>query len=196
MGYAIAAAAREAGARVIMVSGPVNQAVPAGVECIAVESAQAMCDAVMDRVAECDIFVAAAAVADYRPAEPADQKIKKGAAALALSLEPAPDILARVAAGTPRPFCVGFAAETEDIERNAQKKRLRKGVDLIAANRVGAGLGFDSDDNALLLLWEGGRMELARDRKARLAVRLIAKVAELYKASNHSSTEHHAKHSA
>jgi phosphopantothenoylcysteine decarboxylase/phosphopantothenate--cysteine ligase len=197
MGYAVAAAARQAGASVALISGPVSLQPPEGVECIQVESAQAMHDTVMARVAECDIFIAAAAVADYCPADRAPRKIKKQAADWSLPLVPAPDILGGVAGTEPRPFCVGFAAETDDLEKNAQKKRLRKGVDLIAANQVGDGQGFDSDDNALLLIWEGGKTQLKRDSKTRLAMRLIEHIARLYNEPDHkASTEPHAKHSA
>lgn len=197
MGYAVAAAARQAGARVELISGPVSLDPPAGVDCVPVESAQAMYDAVMARTAGCDIFIAAAAVADYRPAEVATHKIKKHAADWSLPLVPAPDILSSAARSQPRPFCVGFAAETDDLERNAQKKRLHKGVDLVAANQVGEGQGFEVDDNALLLVWEGGKTCLPKDSKTRLAIRLIEHIARLYNESDHtSSTEHHAKHSA
>jgi len=198
MGYAIARAAREAGAEVTLISGPVALDAPSGMPCIGVESAQEMLEAVMQRVSNCDLFIAAAAVADYRPAEPAPQKIKKRAAPSALQLEPVTDVLATVAALEQRPFCVGFAAETEQLEQHAQKKRLRKGVEMIAANPVGGGRGFDSDDNELLLVWEGGQCRLPRDSKARLARQLVDEIASLYsqRFNKEISSEHHAKHSA
>lgn len=179
MGYAIARAAREAGAQVILVSGPVNLAPPAGVTCVRVEQAEAMREAVMRQVAAVDLFIATAAVADYRPAVRAGEKIKKRDGTLTLDLEPTPDILAEVAALTPRPFTVGFAAETERVAEYAQDKRRRKQVDLIAANRVDdQGLGFDSDDNALTVFWDGGSRALPRQPKQALAVALLALIAE------------------
>jgi phosphopantothenoylcysteine decarboxylase/phosphopantothenate--cysteine ligase len=198
MGYAIARAAREAGASVELVSGPVRLDAPPGVQRVTVESGQEMLDAVLERITDCDLFIATAAVADYRPAKPAQQKIKKKVADTSLQLEPVADILATVAALDHRPFCVGFAAETEQLEQHAQKKRLRKGVELIAANRVGNGRGFESDDNELLLVWEGGTCWLPKDSKTRLAHRLIEKIAGLYpqRSNKPISTEYHAKHSA
>jgi len=199
MGYAIAAAAREAGAVVRLVSGPVALPVPAGVERISVESAQDMLEAVLNCVgAGCDLFISAAAVADYRPVDKAAHKIKKQVGAITLSLEPTTDILTTVAALQDRPFCVGFAAETDELEAHAQKKRLLKGVEMIAANRVGVNLGFEADDNELFLVWEGGSRWLARDRKTRLARDLIAQIAELYSrgSAKQSQSESHAKHSA
>ncbi|MFQ5644330.1 MAG: bifunctional phosphopantothenoylcysteine decarboxylase/phosphopantothenate--cysteine ligase CoaBC [Thiogranum sp.] len=180
MGYAVARAARDAGADVELVSGPVALAAPAGVQRVMVESCQQMLDAVLAQVADCDIFIAAAAVADYRPVAPALQKIKKQASDWSLQLEPAPDILATVAALENRPWCVGFAAETEQLEQNARKKRMHKGVEMIAANQVGAGLGFETDSNELLLVWEGGERHLAVAPKSRLAVQLVEQIADLY----------------
>ena len=199
MGYAIAAAARAAGARVELVSGPVALEVPAGVACEQVESAQDMLDAVLARINDCDIFIATAAVADYRPAAPAQQKIKKREEALSLQLEPTADILATVAALTARPLCIGFAAETEQLEQNARRKRMHKGVEMIAANRVGDGQGFETDDNELLLVWEGGERLLPRTTKTRLAVQLLEQVADLYSqrlSSDNETSQTHAKHSA
>jgi len=198
MGYAIARAAREAGASVELVSGPVLLDAPDGVQRVMVESGEEMLAAVLERMSDCDLFIATAAVADYRPARPALQKIKKQAIHTSLPLEPVTDILATVAALDHRPFCVGFAAETEQLEQYAQKKRLRKGVDLIAANRVGNGQGFESDDNELLLVWEGGSCWLRKDAKTRLAHQLIEKITSLYpqRFNKQISSEHHAKHSA
>jgi phosphopantothenoylcysteine decarboxylase / phosphopantothenate---cysteine ligase len=185
MGYAVAAAAAEAGARVVLVSGPGALEAPAGVECIRVESAQEMHDAVLGRAAEADIFVAAAAVADYRPAAPAAHKIKKGAQTLTLALERTPDILAAVAGLTRPPFTVGFAAETERLEEHALAKLSGKALDMIAANRVGeAGSGFEAEENALQVYWTGGARALARAPKPRLARELIALVAERYHEKN------------
>lgn len=198
MGYAIAGAAREAGASVELVSGPVVLDAPAGVRRTIVESAQQMLDAVMARMPDCDLFIANAAVADFRPAEPARHKVKKQKTETSLRLQPVADILATVAARDHRPVCIGFAAETEELERHAQKKRLHKGVDMIAANRVGNGEGFESDHNELLLVWEGGKCRLPKASKARLAQQLIEKIADLYSQRwrGQKSSEHHAEHSA
>ncbi|OOG25713.1 bifunctional 4'-phosphopantothenoylcysteine decarboxylase/phosphopantothenoylcysteine synthetase [Thioalkalivibrio denitrificans] len=178
MGYALARAAREAGARVTLVSGPTAIAPPPGVECVHVETAQQMHEAVMSRVAQAQVFVATAAVADYRPASIADQKIKKDAARRSLELERNPDILAAVAALPQRPLVVGFAAETQDLERNARAKLMKKGLDLIAANDVSGGRGFDADDNALTLLWPGGGTTLPLQSKEQLARQLVAVIAD------------------
>jgi len=198
MGYAVARAAREAGASVELVSGPVALDAPAGVQRVVVESAQEMLEAVLARITDCDIFIAAAAVADYRPVAPEQQKIKKQANDWSLQLELTPDILAIVAALKNRPWCVGFAAETERLEQNARKKRMHKGVEMIAANQVGGALGFESDHNQLLLVWEGGECLLPVAAKSRLAVQLVEQIVELYsrKITTEESLENDAKHSA
>ncbi|QKT04227.1 bifunctional phosphopantothenoylcysteine decarboxylase/phosphopantothenate--cysteine ligase CoaBC [Ectothiorhodospiraceae bacterium 2226] len=183
MGYAVARAAREAGAEVTLISGPVTLAAPAGVECLRVESAAEMAAAVRAQVAACDIFIGAAAVADYRAATPAEHKIKKQGETLTLELVRNPDILAEVAARDPRPFTVGFAAETDDLTGHAASKLRAKGLDMIAANRVGAGLGFDVAHNALLVLWPGGDRDLGEADKLTLARRLIELVGERYAAA-------------
>jgi len=183
MGFAVAAAAARAGARVTLVSGPVALATPAGVARIDVESAAQMRAAVGDAVAACDIFIAAAAVADYRPQQVAAAKVKKRAAALHLELEPTTDILAEVAARADGPFTVGFAAETDNVTGHARAKLEAKGLDLVAANRVGDGLAFDRDDNELELLWPGGGLRLPRTSKAELARQLIDRIAERYHAT-------------
>jgi len=196
MGYAVVEAAREAGARVVLVSGPTALETPVGVKSVRVETAAEMLSAVQAQLAEgCDLFISAAAVADYRPSAPAATKMKKQSDALSLPLQPVTDILATVALGKPRPFCVGFAAETENLLPYAQKKRMSKGVELIAANQVGAGLGFDVDDNELLLVWEGGSKTLERASKARLARQLIKQIAVLFM-DGANTQEHHAEHSA
>ncbi len=185
MGYAVAEAAAEAGAQVVLVSGPVALPAPPRVECVRVESAEEMHRAVMARAGACDIFIAAAAVADYRPRVQAGQKIKKDRQELELVLERTPDILAAVAALPQRPFVVGFAAETERLEEHAHAKRIRKNLDLIAANQVGRpGSGFESDDNALQVYWEGGSEALPLMPKSRLARQLISIIAERYHAKN------------
>lgn len=177
MGYAIAQAACEAGARVILVSGPTRLEPPAGVDFVAVTSALDMHAAVMARAAQAAIFIATAAVADYRPAQTAAAKMKRDAGPLTLTLVPNPDILAAVAHLPQRPYTVGFAAETHDVLRHARGKLIAKGIDLIAANQVGAELGFERDDNELTVLWADGEQHLARTSKARLARELIALVA-------------------
>jgi len=180
MGYAVAQAARDAGATVILISGPVGIDPPPGVEFVLVESAQQMYDAVHRALAAADIYIGAAAVADYQAPAVAAQKMKKSSEKMQLELVGAPDILASVAALTSgRPFVVGFAAETENVEENARAKLTRKRVDMIAANRVGDGLAFDCDDNSLLVLWAGGREEIASCGKPELARRLVALIAKV-----------------
>ncbi len=183
MGFAVAEAAVAAGARVMLVSGPVSLKTPPGVERIDVESAVEMHAAVMERVRQANIFIATAAVADYRAAEPADQKIKKTQETLQLALVRNPDILAEVAGlRSHRPFTVGFAAETHDVLRYAEDKRRRKHLDLIAANQVGVtGSGFESEQNELHVLWEGGERVLPLADKSLLGQQLVALIAERYR---------------
>jgi phosphopantothenoylcysteine decarboxylase/phosphopantothenate--cysteine ligase len=202
MGYAIAAAAAEAGARVVLVSGPVVLPPPDRVACIQVESASEMQAAVLARVNDCDIFIGTAAVADYRPRAIAEHKLKKHTAALHLDLERTTDILAAVAALHPAPFTVGFAAETERLAEHARSKRMAKSLDMIAANWVNVpGQGFAADDNALTIYWEGGEIESPRAAKAQLARSLIAQIAAHYSAKQqhrhpHRDTQQHADDSA
>ena len=177
MGFAVARAAREAGARVTLIAGPVHLQTPEGVDRIDVETAAQMYAAVHDVVAECDVYIGAAAVADYTPVCCADNKIKKTSDALDLHLQKPPDILASVAALARRPFVVGFAAETTRVEEHALSKLERKKLDLIAANEVGCDRAFDRDDNALLLLWPGGKQSLALKSKAELAYEFVAFIA-------------------
>jgi phosphopantothenoylcysteine decarboxylase/phosphopantothenate--cysteine ligase len=184
MGFAVAEAARDAGADVVIVSGPVNVATPVGVRRIDVESAEQMLEAVRAEIADTDVFIASAAVSDYRAREVAEHKIKKTSEQLVLQLARTPDILATVAAGTPRPFVVGFAAETQNVERNALTKLETKKLDMIAANQVGEGLAFDCDDNALTVYWNGGKRELARAPKCQLAAELLDVIAERYAAGS------------
>ena len=179
MGYAIAASAARAGATVTLVSGPVARATPTGVERIDVETACEMESAVQARVDGCDLFIATAAVTDYRPTEVAGQKLKKGEeSGRTLALTHNPDILAGVCARQPRPYCVGFAAETEALADHAQTKRRRKGADLICANTVGNGAGFGDVDSTLELFWEGGAQTLGPATKETLARELVALLAE------------------
>jgi len=184
MGYAVAAAAARAGAKVALVSGPVDLPAPPGVRVVPADTAEAMRVAVQAELPGTALFVGAAAVADYRPAHPAAQKIKKKAGTMNLELVRNPDILAEVAASAARPFVVGFAAETNDVEANARLKLEAKKLDLIAANRVGADCGFDREDNALVALWADGRMDLGGGAKAELADRLIGLIVERMRASH------------
>jgi phosphopantothenoylcysteine decarboxylase/phosphopantothenate--cysteine ligase len=178
MGFAVAAAAHEAGAHVTIVSGPVQLPTPGGVTRINVESARDMYAAVHRQVADADVFIAAAAVADFQPVTVAKHKIKKQGVAVKLDLEPAPDIIKSVADMAKRPFVVGFAAETNDVEENARGKLKRKKLDMIAANQVGEGIAFDCDDNALTVIWPGGKVEVARGPKIEVARQLIALIAQ------------------
>lgn len=182
MGFAIAAAARALGADVTLVSGPVHLSTPSGVRRIDVRSAEQMREAVLAALPGQHVFVATAAVADFRPRERRDSKIKKsGDAALTLDLVQNPDILAEVAAQAAplRPFVVGFAAETDDVERYARDKLARKRLDMIAANRVGAdNCGFDSERNALSVYWADGSAEIGMADKSEVARRLLALVLE------------------
>ncbi len=180
MGFAVARAAAEAGAGVTLISGPVHLATPKGVQRVQVETAAEMHTVVMREVAQTDIFVAAAAVADYAPVEIAQEKIKKRNDNLELKLTKTPDILLQVAARVPRPFTVGFAAETEKLEAHAREKLEKKQLDMVAANWVGNGRGFDRDDNALAVYWKDGAAELGNAPKIELARRLIRLVAEQY----------------
>jgi phosphopantothenoylcysteine decarboxylase/phosphopantothenate--cysteine ligase len=188
MGFATAQAARALGAKVTLVSGPVNIDTPPGVNRIDVESAQDMYDAVHRELPTMDIFISAAAVADYRPPQAQPQKIKKSGETLHLDLVKAPDILSSVSASKRRPFVVGFAAETERVEQHAREKLLKKNLDMIAANLVGEGLAFDCDDNALLVLWPGGSRTLARAAKSDIARQLVALIVQRFRARAEQST--------
>lgn len=182
MGYAIARAAHEAGAAVTLVTGPVSLEPPERVRCVPVRTAEQMRTAVMADVAGADIFIAAAAVADYRASAAVDRKIKKQHASLSLVLELTPDILAEVAALPRPPFTVGFAAETEALEKHALDKLESKGLDMIAANLVGGEVGLEAEDNAIDVYWAGGAASLERASKEKLARRLIHLVAERFHA--------------
>ena len=183
MGFAVAQAAREAGAEVVLVSGPVWIATPPGVRRIDVESAEGMLEAVQAEVAGADIFIATAAVADYRPAHPSGQKIKKTNERLQLEMERTIDVLATVAARAERPFVVGFAAETESVEHYARAKLLKKNLDLIAANEVSHTKGFDCEDNHLIVLSRTARQDLGSGPKRVLARELIRLIGEAYAAA-------------
>ena len=187
MGYAIAAAAAELGAEVTLVSGPVALATPANVNRVDVISAEDMHQAVDQHAGECDIFIGCAAVADYRPKDVADQKIKKSSSEMAIELTRNVDILAEVAKRDDRPFCVGFAAETQDVEKYARGKLQKKKLDLIAANNVAtSGQGFNADNNALTLYWADGQHDLPLCSKQQLAMQLVELVLQRYQ--QHANT--------
>jgi len=177
MGYAVAQAAAEAGAAVMLVSGQTALPTPAGVERIDVTTAREMHAAVMARVERSDVFIAVAAVADYHAANPKAQKMKRGNGRISIELEPNPDILAEVAALAKPPFCVGFAAESEDVEANARAKRRKKNIPLIAANR--AQDAFGKDTNALTLIDAQGEHRLASAPKIVLARQLIEHITKM-----------------
>jgi phosphopantothenoylcysteine decarboxylase/phosphopantothenate--cysteine ligase len=182
MGYAVARAALEAGARVTLVSGPTSLAAPAGAQRVDVVSAREMFEAVKKRVADADIFVSVAAVSDYHVASPRRQKIKSSARRLRLELVPNPDILAWVASRPRPPFCVGFAAETDNLRRHAEAKRRAKKVPLLAANLAQHAIG--ADDNELTLFDDAGAHKLPRAPKDVVARQLVAHIAKLYKAAS------------
>ena len=176
MGFAVARAAQEAGADVTLVSGPVSLATPAGVARVNVRTAQEMFEAIKKSAPACDVFISVAAVSDYRVKHPAQQKIKKANGKdLALQLEENPDILAWVAALPKPPFCVGFAAESEQLERHAREKRAKKKLPLLAANLAQDALG--RDDSAITLFDDRGEHPLGRAPKLELARKLVAHVA-------------------
>jgi phosphopantothenoylcysteine decarboxylase / phosphopantothenate---cysteine ligase len=177
MGYAVAQAAAEAGASVTLVSGQTALPTPAGVERVDVTTAREMHDAVMARAKKSDVFIAVAAVSDYHAADPKAQKIKRGNGKISIELEPNPDILAEVAALAKPPFCVGFAAESEDVEANARAKRAKKNIPLIAANR--AQDAFGKDTNALTLIDAQGEHRLANAPKIVLARQLIEHITKM-----------------
>ena len=181
MGFAVARAAFEAGAEVTLVAGPVYLPTPAGVRRVDVETAAEMFAATVERITDVDIYIGAAAISDYRP-EPATQKIKKHTDRLTLEMAKSPDLLASIASRPGAPFTVGFAAETERVEEYARQKLERKRLDMIVANQVGAKLGFDEDDNSVLILWREGRESLGRMPKCDLARRIMATVAARFTA--------------
>lgn len=177
MGYAVAQAAAEAGAEVTLVSGPTALLSPAGVERVCVMTAREMHQAVMARVKKADVFISVAAVADYHPVDPKPHKIKRDNGNLKLELAPNPDILGEVAALPEGPFCIGFAAETEDLEANAEHKRKKKGIPLLVANL--AHETFGKDTNTLTLFEESGVHPLPFAPKIVLARQLIAHIAKM-----------------
>ena len=183
MGFALAQAAVDAGARTTLIAGPVHLPTPEGATRIDVVSAQQMLDAAQ-AIDDCDIFIAAAAVADYRPVDVATQKLKKTKDTMTIELARNPDIVATIAARNDKPFVVGFAAETNDVITYARDKLLRKKLDLIIANDVAQpGIGFNSDDNAVTVVWHDGEQRIAQTAKRALARQLVGIIAAHYQLS-------------
>ncbi len=180
MGYAMAQAFKEAGATVTLVSGPVNIAAPADVAIKHIETANQMLAAVTEEMTDTAIFVGAAAIADYSPAEFSNQKIKKSDDSMVLKMVKAPDTLASVAAAPDAPFTVGFAAETNDVREYALKKLEKKRLNMIIANQVGKDLGFDCSDNQVCVYWRDGYESFPKQNKLPLARELVALIAERY----------------
>lgn len=180
MGYALAQAAIEAGARTVLISGPTQLTPPERVEFLAVTTAEDMLAASLQQVAGCDVFIAAAAVADYRPVQVAAQKIKKSDDTnITLEFVKNPDIVAAIAALDAKPFTVGFAAESENLIAHAQQKLVRKKLDLIIANNIAVtGIGFNADDNAVTVIDKEHQQELTQRSKQQLARELIALIAQ------------------
>jgi phosphopantothenoylcysteine decarboxylase/phosphopantothenate--cysteine ligase len=188
MGFAIARAAADAGALVTLIAGPVSLTTPKGVERVDVESATDMYDAAMDRISGTDIYIGAAAISDYRPAQVVAKKIKKTADTFSLEMVKSPDLLAAVAALDNGPFTVGFAAETDELEKHALAKLEAKRLDMIVANLVGDGVGFDRDDNSAVIMWEGSRQAVPNMAKTELARQLVAMIASRYRAAAGAKT--------
>jgi len=182
MGYALAAAAANAGANVTLISGPVRQIAPASIKLLEVETAQQMYDAVMSNIAQADIFIGTAAVADYKPATVQERKIKKQHDSSVIELIRNPDIIASVAKLPTKPFTVGFAAETDDLAAYAIEKLHSKNLDMIAANWVGReDGGFDSNHNALQVYWPDGQQNLPMTDKQQLAEQLLNLITQHFK---------------
>ncbi len=182
MGYALAQAAKQLGADVTLISGPVSLTTPQGVKRINVSSAQQMHEAAIQAAPSNDIFIACAAVADYRPQNVAEQKIKKtdDSDQMTITMVKNPDIVASVAAlETSRPFTVGFAAETQDVEHYARTKLAKKNLDMICANDVSVeGQGFNSDENAITVYWKDGKQSLTLATKQQIATQIMATIAD------------------
>lgn len=183
MGYSLATVANAMGADVVLVSGPTSLPPPKVAEFISVESASDMFDAVLSKLDRADIYIGVAAVADYAPA-PEPLKIKKGASVMSLILHETKDILSAVSAHEKRPFTVGFAAETNSVDRYAKEKLVAKSLDMVAANQVGKEQGFDSDQNSLSVFWPGGHCHLESAPKPQIAEKLLNLIAERYHAKN------------
>ena len=188
MGFALARAVAAAGATVELVAGPVKLDTPIGVQRIDVETAEQMREAVVERAAEADIYIGAAAIADYRPEFVPSQKIKKKSDSMDVHMVKSTDVLAEVAAMKNGPFTVGFAAETQQLEKHARSKLERKNLDMIVGNLVGDNLCFDRDDNSVLVLWEGESQEFGRMAKTELAAQLVQVIAERFSAVRNTPT--------
>ena len=188
MGYAVATAAAEAGADVTLISGPVNIDATDTIKVINVTSAEQMHQSVMQKIRSTDIFISAAAVADFKVHKISEEKIKKSDNTQKLVLENTLDILSQVATLNDAPFTVGFAAETENVEINAQKKMHSKNLDMIAANKVGENIGIDSEENALTVFWKTGSEQLPLTSKNKLARQLIKIIALQYNEKNSNQT--------
>ena len=189
MGYAMARAAAAQGAEVLLISGPVSLPAPHGIEVRHVVTAEDMFEATHAGIGDADIFIAAAAVADYRPASLKAQKIKKHDESMSIDLVRCPDILASVAALDAAPFTVGFAAETEKVEDYARSKLEKKKLDMIVANRVGDDCGFDRDDNAVSVFWTDGQRRFPEASKTELARELIELIARRFYAARGTDTQ-------
>ena len=178
MGYALAVASRDAGAKVLLISGPTQLTVPEGVEHMPVKTAQQMHDAVMNAIKGKDIFIGAAAVADYAPIAVSDKKLKKTNSTLTIELSKTTDILAKIAALADKPFVVGFSAETNNVIDYAKQKLELKQLDMIVANQVGEGMGFEVDDNEVSLCFASGEtLELPKQNKQLIANQIIEQLA-------------------
>jgi len=187
MGYALAQAALDMGARVTLITGPVSISPPAAAEVKQVQSAEQMLQQANALLGDMDIFIACAAVADYRPAKQVEQKIKKDNQELSLTFVKNPDILATIAKSKQRPFTVGFAAETQDLSHYAKDKLQRKRLDMIAANDVSrSDIGFNSEDNALQVFWSDGEYQLALTDKYTLSTQLLTLISEQFEKQNHA----------
>lgn len=184
MGYEVARAAMEAGAEVTLISGPASIETPDRVKLVAVNTAEEMRLVVLEALSGTDIFISAAAVADYRCSNTADHKIKKDSDIVSLELKKNPDILAEVADSKNKLFTVGFAAETQHVRENALAKLADKGIDMIAANLVGNGIAFNAEENALEVLWKNGDITLEQSPKHKLARKLIQIIADQYHEKN------------
>ena len=188
MGYGLAIAAKDAGAKVILISGPVGLDEPAGVNRVCIDTAEQMFAATHEHIQGVDIFIAAAAVSDYRPESQEQNKIKKTKSTMQLDLVKSPDTLASVAKLVDGPFTVGFAAETEHVREYALGKLENKKLDMIVANKVGTDCGFDCEDNAVEVFWRGGEQSFPIMAKSELAGHLIQLIADRYAGSESKKT--------